>query len=344
VQSPGRHPVDGFYPINAWHSGQVVADYHLFHIKPEVPPGEYRLQAGWTLAFDDRALAAEQATIATIRVLSNPDWKPTPQHKQRARFANELELLGFDLQGRPVPGRRLKATLYWRAAKAADHLPITLTLTDGSDKMLSSSKQILADWPQGEAFPLPFTLDLPSDVNVSSADLGVYTSPQGTDGGSGWKKPATALDLTTIDLQVPPSTPGTQLGSSFDDLAMLLSYNLTEQVTPGGTVRVTLYWWAMSPMDEDYTVFVHLLDDNGRVKWQQDIMPVFGTRPTSGWRPGQVLEDVHDIPLSADAPEGLYRVEIGIYSPLTWQRLHVLDPNGDPQADHLFLDPVQVVR
>ncbi|MBN1583220.1 MAG: DUF2723 domain-containing protein, partial [Anaerolineae bacterium] len=48
---PQHHPVDGFYPINAWQPGQVVADYTLFHVGAEVPPGEYRLEAAWTLPF-----------------------------------------------------------------------------------------------------------------------------------------------------------------------------------------------------------------------------------------------------------------------------------------------------
>ena len=151
-----------------------------------------------------------------------------------------------------------------------------------------------------------------------------------------------------MPLTFPPLTPGTRSLASLDDQIMLLSFEPTavvalgQRVAPGQTMQVTFYWWAMAQMDTDYAVFVHLLDGEGRVKWQHDGMPAFGTRPTSGWQPGEVIADVHEIPLPADAPEGTYGLEVGVYSPLTWQRLRVLDEEGSPQDDHLLLPPIHV--
>jgi len=106
---------------------------------------------------------------------------------------------------------------------------------------------------------------------------------------------------------------------------------------PGETVNVTLRWQAERRPAQDYTVFVHLLDEREKVWGQQDVAPGGGYAPTSGWQPGQVLDDRYGVPFKADAPAGVYRLEIGLYLPATGARLPLLDDKGAEIGNRILL-------
>jgi hypothetical protein len=87
---------------------------------------------------------------------------------------------------------------------------------------------------------------------------------------------------------------------------------------PGCGFRIT-YRWRAAPMDRDYAVFVHVLDDEGRIVLQDDHDP---PTPTSKWA-GPVAY-TRDVPLEQWAvrdkrtvdvapAEGRYRICAGLY-------------------------------
>ena len=122
------------------------------------------------------------------------------------------------------------------------------------------------------------------------------------------------------------------------DSIRLLSYRLdTSEMEAGEEVSLTLYWQALREMDESYTVFTHLVDDENRIWAQKDNPPASGTFPTSEWREGEVVEDSYVIPIQADAPQGPYRLIVGMYDPQTMQRLPVLGKEGQAQGDSVLL-------
>ena len=55
------------------------------------------------------------------------------------------------------------------------------------------------------------------------------------------------------------------------------------QLMPGGTADVTVVWQSLAPIRDDYSVFVHLVDEEGITIAQTDTMPGGGQRPTSQW-------------------------------------------------------------
>lgn len=124
----------------------------------------------------------------------------------------------------------------------------------------------------------------------------------------------------------------------------LEGYRLAEdEVTPGDTLLLTLYWQAEEPVEGDTTVFVHLQGPDGRLAAQQDNPPVHGTRPTSGWEPGALVEDPYELTLPPDAPHGDYRLSVGMYDPATLERLPVTGPDGNPLPEaRIVLATVQV--
>lgn len=83
---------------------------------------------------------------------------------------------------------------------------------------------------------------------------------------------------------------------------------------PGDRLTVHLLWEAVGEPDEDLTAFVHLVDWQGRGLSQHDGPPRDGTAPTSRWRPGDLVRDVHPLQVPAEARPGAYALKVGLYT------------------------------
>ncbi len=86
-------------------------------------------------------------------------------------------------------------------------------------------------------------------------------------------------------------------------------------------VQVTLHWQAAGRPLPNYTVFVHLLDSAGLLRAQKDSPPLNGTRPTAQWQRGEWIEDHYSFTVPDNLPPGHYALEIGVYDPMTGERL-----------------------
>ena len=83
-------------------------------------------------------------------------------------------------------------------------------------------------------------------------------------------------------------------------------------------------------MDTGYTVFAQLLDGQGRVQAQIDSVPQSGSYPTFWWLPGEVVADPLTLVMPPDLPRGEpYRLIVGLYDPVTGDRLPVSDTGLD---------------
>jgi hypothetical protein len=105
-------------------------------------------------------------------------------------------------------------------------------------------------------------------------------------------------------------------------------------------VHVILYWDAESHPSQNYTPFVHVVDDLGQV-WGASLErsnDAFDFYLPTRWRPGQVIRSDFDVNLNPVTPPGRYtlvvglRDESGVQVPLT---------DGSPQAP---LTTVEIVK
>lgn len=111
-----------------------------------------------------------------------------------------------------------------------------------------------------------------------------------------------------------PQAPAVPLAVTLGDSVRLTGFSLeSDQVQAGQPLLLTLFWEGMRPMDRDYTVFVHLVDENGQLVAQTDGQPGGGTRPTSGWQPGEGVQDSYAVPLATDIAPGDYTLQVGMY-------------------------------
>jgi len=121
----------------------------------------------------------------------------------------------------------------------------------------------------------------------------------------------------------------------------LIGYDIEEEeVEVGGRVQLTLYWRALAQMERDYTVFTHLIDEEGRIWGQKDNEPLGGSYPTSFWDDGEVVKDEYELRVKEGTPPGGYLLEVGMYLLSTGERLPLLE-GGKVVGDRLLL-PIEI--
>ena len=100
----------------------------------------------------------------------------------------------------------------------------------------------------------------------------------------------------------------------------LLDYDIAPptEITP--TLALTLTWQAAEPIADNYTVFVHVLAEDGTKFAQRDSQPCDGQCPTGTWQPGDIVQDRYQLNLasgataeSGDPPPRPHQVAIGLY-------------------------------
>lgn len=128
---------------------------------------------------------------------------------------------------------------------------------------------------------------------------------------------------------------------NFDDQIAMLDYATSSKVRPGGGIELGVTWQGLRQIDEDYTIFVQVLNQDDQLVGQLDIKPAQGTRPTNLWEPGETVQDKFVIPLSGElSTADSHRLIIGFYRLSDFQRLLVIDSEGAPIGDH-FVIPLE---
>lgn len=123
-----------------------------------------------------------------------------------------------------------------------------------------------------------------------------------------------------------------------------LGYNLlNSEVEAGDILPLTLFWEALEPLEERYKVFIHLLDAQDHIVGQRDAEPGGGAKITTAWQKGEIIADNYGVLILPGTPPGQYRVEVGIYSLLSGERLPTKE-GGEVPDSRFFLSPIRVLR
>jgi hypothetical protein len=137
----------------------------------------------------------------------------------------------------------------------------------------------------------------------------------------------------------------TPVSAFLNDEIELVGYKLLDEtVTPEGSFGLTLYWRSLRPAAANYTVFVHAVGPDQVIRGQWDSVPAQGEAPTSGWLPGEVVEDHYQVPLAKDAPPWKYDIFVGMYDPLTGQRLPASSQLSPISENRVWLTRIQAVE
>ncbi len=131
--------------------------------------------------------------------------------------------------------------------------------------------------------------------------------------------------------------------ATFENKMRLLGYDTSATNFAADTpLLITLYWECLQSIDEDYRVYMRVLDEQGHVCGQVDRQPVAAHLPTTRWTPGDLIRDVYEIAILVGTPPGKYRVEMGVYSAAARRSLNIADEQGCAQGTELDLGAVRV--
>lgn len=146
---------------------------------------------------------------------------------------------------------------------------------------------------------------------------------------------------TTVLLRV-SSGRTLNVNATLGDVARLLTAEADRgTLRPGETLHITFRWQALRPVQNRYSVFVHLVNASGQIVTQDDSEPARGSRPTTTWAAGEVIPDAHTLTLPASAAPGEYRVLVGLYLPEANERVPVVQSGrADSEGNALVVHRV----
>ncbi len=111
----------------------------------------------------------------------------------------------------------------------------------------------------------------------------------------------------------------------------------------GDPLVLVLYWESDGQIENDYTVFAHIIAADGTLAAQQDNIPLFGIRPTTTWRDQEEMEDPIFLRTDEALKPGSYQLSVGMYNGQTLQRLPVFDGQGNRvKEDRIIIGELQI--
>ncbi len=337
-------------PTSQWTAGQTVADHHGVLVPVGAPPGDYHLTLS-LYARDDGARLGEPVSLGGVRV-ARPAAFPAPanvrvQHRTGALWGG-VQLIGYDVDREAFrAGETAHLTLLWHAVQAPGRdLHVTLQLRGAGGVVAQCDAPLTpgyptSQWTTGEIVRAHHDLPIGGRAAPGRYDLVAFVEGREAVLGS-LEVQSRPINTTAPPIQHP-------LNARFGQSIELLGYTSKSQnpspkaqSTNLPAYQLALIWRCTGPVETSYAVFVHLLDANGRIVAQHDAPVPGGGVPTAGWQPGEVVVDEHPVAVPADLPPGDYRLIAGLYDPVTWARLPVLDDAGQPVGDHVLLTTVEV--
>jgi hypothetical protein len=282
-------------------------------------------------------------------------WKYTPSPDDAgetttlsAVVPERLEMVGYRYEPDVIsPGDSVYLTVYLQATQ-----PITVgfqtqvNLAYMADEWVWAWKRELTPrsvpghlWQPGQIIPERIELETEETIPYGAYKLQIQWNDHKD--GSPWpiyrNQDVNVLDRVLLGyIAIPPpvdDSGATAVNARFGDQIVLSGYEVSGTATPGQTVEIVLYWQALRPPDDNYFVFVHLLDAAGQFVTNHDGMPMNGRFATRAWQPEITIQDSHPIALPPDLPPGRYQIAVGLYQQETGQRLPVWDAAGIEQAN-----------
>lgn len=154
-----------------------------------------------------------------------------------------------------------------------------------------------------------------------------------------WASNNVLVYRTRADRTPLPTQPETLVNANLDHSVELIGFSLTQPTLPNPNpepanphLGVTLFWQTLTPLQADYTAFLHLRTPDGVTIVQRDSQPLEGSYPTSHWQPRETVIDPVQLSLPEDLPAGSYQLYTGLYQLDTLARLPVTNDTSGENA------------
>jgi hypothetical protein len=359
------------YPPEQWTMGDLVLDQFSLIPPVSAPPVDgYEIAVGFFNPDDGSVLSRldERSRFAGLEVRyalgklqpqrslpASPRCSRGSSRWDEPPTVDGIRLLGVDVSlGDFPPGGKLSLTLCWQAGEnfredagslSESGLEVILDSVDditerggtGSlDTILYKGAPVqglypFVQWSDGEIVEDRYTLHIPRDQPPGVYRLRLRVASELLyDFGA---LEVFSLTREFMDTFVLPEAANV-VTADFGRHIRLLGY-AWGTVRPGYPLTIRLYWQTLREMDEDYTVFIHLLDfETGQLvsqvdEWPQDAQASQeSSYPTSLWMQDEVVQDRHNLSIPEDLPSGIYQLRVGFYVQQTGARLRVKGAEG----------------
>ena len=256
-------------------------------------------------------LAAFLAPLSVIAVQYNaPETVESPSARARPVFAQygDVALLAYERTDRRYSaGEDVRIRLYWQvAAQSPSDNSVHLRLVDDLGQTIGSyrtypgaGKLRTSTWQAGAVYPDEYTIPIsqaaygryPFDLRVEwTGERGVIPASD----ESGQQIEPVSLDIGAV-VSLRQQTAARVFNEIpaddqpvFDDAIRLEGFQVDIERN-----EIGLHWKADSAPEVNYTVFAHLLDENGEILSQADSPPRL---PTRYWRWGEAFTTFHQFP------------------------------------------------
>jgi hypothetical protein len=304
-----------------------------------------RATAAGLLPFALIAIAAPFISIAPAYVPPFIQSLPAGATPAKLTLTPFAEIIGYRMTpGTASPGDTVRVAVYMRALQAtpADDLLSTqlygrndspLARFDtytGGGLLPSSGWHAGQRWVDEMDLRIPAEAQAPGILRLQFALFNAYSGKfaQSTDAAGNPISPL--FDGATLLPSTMPARAPARV--TFGNLVELqgIDHGSLQAGTP---FTVTLHWQTLAPAAQDFTVFVHVLNESGNMVAQNDSPPDAGQFPSTRWAKGVAFTEQRVLNLPPDAPAGVYRLSIGLYDPQTGERLPAVDAQGIVQTD-----------
>jgi hypothetical protein len=286
-----------------------------------------------------------------------PDEVVPAQQVRRVQLGDSILFLGYDSDLSNVINDEIGVNLYWQCLRAMkESYLVYLKLVNDvyhiwgqADGIPLGGQLPTKWWQEGIVARDPWKIEiLPGTppgvyhIEVILYDAESQQALESTEGGQLLLGPLEIPrrgppPVNSLDLEQP-------VEASLGDNVRLLGYNVESGFRPGDNIHLTLFWQCLGKMQQDYTVFIHLVDERGNIVAQKDNLPVDGFYSTTKWEPREIVRDQYDLVISPDALPGEHWLELGMYLPESGERLAVTGAKSDPFQGYILLEQVKVSR
>lgn len=302
------------------------------------------------------------AMLAPFTVIAGQYAVPTPMtaapENSRPVYAEfgDVALIAYErLDRRYSPGDKVRVKLYWKVLKQSDKdNSVFLTFVDDHKQEIGhyvtypgAGALRTSQWEAGSIYADEYIISIhsaatgryPFDLqveweNIESDVLFAATNAEGDDIHPvsldiGAVVSARLQDATGGFIEIPADKQ-----PNFDESIRLQRYLVDTDLN-----ELVLHWKAETAPAENYTVFVHLLDDEGNIIAQADVPPRL---PTKYWRWGETYSTYHQLPeelplLEHTISVGWY-INDGLSYPRIQYRHQIVDETEEEPAEEVFLD------
>lgn len=310
----------------------------------------------WSTKYKKLIVGNISLLMIIISIYSTTVWVPWTYSKPkliaensvRDRFPNYAPLIwddGIVLLGsmmsplRATQGEHINLETCWRSDQVVHkHYVFYAQLLDNSlnplgqrDTHTGLGTFPTSAWKPGnvfcESYPIPVNAELASPL-AADVQIGFY------DYDSLQKIPAYNVSGELLErviigkVKLMPTTQSSiiqhenDVNIQFENFVSISGYTWSsENIHPGDTLKIQISWEVTNPMEVSYTIFAHLLSNDGNIITQHDRIPVNGSYPTNYWDTNETIVDEKSFTIPDMTPSGETMLAVGLYDLDTGIRL-----------------------